>query len=400
MRKLKRRVRWTAVNLCRLLLAFTFIFSGTVKLIDPQGVQYKLEDYALVFSLTEFVPTLLIQVAAILLGVMEFMLGIYMLFGIRRRVTATMMLAFMLVMTPLTLYLALRNPVQDCGCFGEAVVLTNWQTFWKNVVLLVAVLVIIPNLRRLTRFITERNQWVISLYSLLFSLSFAFYNLYYLPVVDFRPYHVGADVLQGLRDEWEGKNLEMKYSDFSIQMGDGSDITEQWLAEPGYKFLLVAPWLERADDSAMDRVNDAYDYCQLHGYPFLCLTSSGDDEIMRWCDYTGAEYPFALTDGTVLKTMVRSNPGLVLLYGSVIVKKWPYTDFPQIEESTPKLEQLEQLEQGLPKQRGKASEALSLLLLFVVPLLLFSLLDRLWIGSKFYKKYKIRHTILKNVTKS
>ncbi len=395
MRKLKRRLWWTVANLCRLLLAFTFIFSGIVKQIDPQGVQYKLEDYAQAFGLTAFFFPLLLPVMAVLLGVAEFVLGIYMLFGIRRRITATLLLTFMLVMTPLTLYLAIVNPVQDCGCFGDALVLTNWQTFWKNVVLLAALLVVITHLRCLTRFITERNQWVISLYSLLFSVAFAFYNRYYLPVVDFRPYHVGADVLQGLRDEWEGKSDQMRYSDFAIQLTDGSDVTESWLSAGGYKFLLVSPWLERADDSAMDRVNEVYDYCRKNGYSFLCLTSSGEDEMMRWRDYTGAEYPFAWTDGTALKTVIRSNPGLVLLRGSVVVRKWPYTDFPILDENSPRLEQLKQ---DMPKQRDKAGDALRLLLLYVVPLSLFSFLDGLWIGSKYYKKYKRRHTNLKRNT--
>lgn len=384
-------MKWALVNVCRLFLAATFIFSGIVKLIDPVGVQYKMESYATAFGFFESLPEIAFMCFALALAVCEFMLGIYMLFGIRRRTTAALVLAFLLVVTPLTLYLALKNTIVDCGCFGDAWVLTNWHTFWKNVVLLGAVLVVMFNTRRQNRIISERNQWLISLYSLIFSLVFAFHNLYYLPAMDFRPFRVGTDVLKGLHDEWEGKSLKTDYSDFSIQMvgEDGEDVTEEWLAQSGYKFLLVAPFLEKADDSAADQLNDVYEYCRQMAYPFVCLTASSLEDIEEWVDYNGAEYPFAWTDGTLLKTMIRSNPGLILLKGSVIVKKWPNTDFPKMDEQSPKIEEM--VKDG-GTAGGRLSGSLKLVLLFVVPMLLIIFLDGLWIGSKYYKKYKIRHT--------
>ncbi len=384
------------VNVCRLLLAFTFIISGAVKLIDPQGVQYKLQEYAVAFGLFDTAPELLCICMALLLAVGEFMLGIYMLFGIRRRITTAIMLVFMLLVTPLTLYLALKNPIQDCGCFGDAWVLTNWQTFWKNVILLLAVLVVLCNLRRVSRFISERNQWLASLYSIIFSVAFVFHNLYYLPPIDFRPYREGTDILKEMYKEWEGKSTENKYMDFGIQMvgDDGEDVTLEWLEKPGYKFMMVAPWLDKADDSAADQLNEIYEYCQRQGYPFVCLTSSLQEDIERWIDYNGAEYPFAWIDGTLLKTMIRSNPGLLLLRGSVIVKKWPYTDFPKVDEHSPGMEQLVP---SSPERADMLGSTLKLVLLFVGPLLVILFLDGLWVGSKYYKKYKIRHT---NLTKT
>ena len=393
MNKIKSRLRWTLVGLCRLLLALTFIFSGAVKLIDPIGVQYKMESYATAFGFSHILPEIAFLCFALALAVTEFLLGINMLFGIRRRLTAGLVLAFMLIVTPLTLWLAVKSTLVDCGCFGDAWVLTNWQTFGKNIVLLAAILVVVTNLRRLRRMISERNQWLISLYSLVFSVAFALYNLYYLPVIDFRPFSVGTDVLQGLHDEWEGKSQKNEYSDFAIMMVEqgGEDVTEEWLEQPGYKFLLVAPFLEKADDSAADQLNEIYEYAGRMGYPFVCLTSSSQENIEQWVDYNGAEYPFACTDGTLLKTMIRSNPGLILLNGPVIVGKWPNTDYPKVDEQSPEIEKLVEIAEG---KRGKVSGSLRLMLLFVVPMLLFLFLDSLWIGSKYYKRYKIRHTNL------
>ncbi len=387
----KRKVnlwRWVVVNVCRLLLAATFIFSGTVKLIDPQGVQYKLEDYAVAFGMYDYVQGLAALVLALVLAMLEFMLGIYVFFGIRRRKSMLVILAFLLVMTPLTLYLALKNPVVDCGCFGDAIKFTNWQTFWKNIVLLAMTIVALFNLRRMTRFISERNQWLISFYSFLFGLVFAGYNLYRLPVVDFRPYHIGANLLQGIMDERYGTDTSMQYIDFAIQSLDGEDITETWLQQDGYKFLLVAPYLNQADDANADRINNLYEYCQQYDYPFLCLTSSTEDDMEQWRDATGAEYPIAWTDGVVLKTVVRSNPGLLLLQDGTIIMKYAHTQLPDVQHDSPRIE--DDRKQNAP-QRNYLRDAFRLLSWFILPLFLIVFLDGLWVGSKYYRRYKIRH---------
>ena len=123
--------------MARLVVVVTFTFSGAVKLNDPLGTAYKLQDYAQAFGLQALMQGVTPVVLSVVLAMLEFSVGIYLLFGIRRRRTSILALAFMLAFTPLTLYLAVANPVRDCGCFGDALVLTNWQTFWKNVVLLV-----------------------------------------------------------------------------------------------------------------------------------------------------------------------------------------------------------------------------------------------------------------------
>ncbi len=392
----QKKLRWLTVNFCRLLLSATFLFSGVVKLIDPRGTQYKIEDYAALWDLSAFVPHLAPLVLAVALAIVEFYVGFNLFFGIRRRTTTRLALLLMVVMTPLTLYLAWADVQMDCGCFGDAVHLTNWQTFGKNLILLLASLVVVRYYRMLTRFITERNQWLLSLYALVFSLFLAIRCVHYLPVMDFRPYRIGTDLPKAMEAEWESMDGEMRYADFSIQTLNGEDVTFEWLQKPGYKFLLVSPYLELANDDAMDCVNTLYDYCRRQGYPFLALTSSTEEAIDRWKDITGAEYEFAQTDGTTLKTVIRSNPGLLLLHGGTIFQKWSCNNLPQVEELTAPLEQTPL---GQMQVQSKWHTAYRLLLWFVIPLLLWTLIDRVWVGSKYYKRHKIRKRIFNNKEK-
>ena len=386
----QKKLRWLIVNLCRLLLSATFLFSGVVKLIDPRGTQYKIEDYAALWDMSALVPHFVPLVMAVVLAILEFYVGFNLFFGIRRRTTTRLALLLMVVMTPLTLYLAWADVQMDCGCFGDAIYLTNWQTFGKNLVLLLAAIVVVRYYRLLTRFITERNQWLLSLYALVFSLFLAIYNVHYLPVMDFRPYRIGTDLPKAIEAEWESTDGEMRYADFAIQTLEGEDITFEWLQQPGYKFLLVLPYIELANDGATDRINALYDYCHQQGYSFLALTSSTEDVIDHWKDITGAEYEFAQTDGTALKTVIRSNPGLLLLHGGIIYQKWSCNNLPQAEELS---DPLEQTNMGQMQSRSRLRATYRLLLWFIIPLLLWTLIDRIWVGSKYYKRHKIHKAI-------
>ena len=135
-------MRKIVVNFARLLLALTFILSGFVKAVDPQGTQYKITDYLAAMGLRQWVPDFLALGTSVVLLAVEFIIGICLLFAIHRRLVSKLTLVIMVAMTALTLWLAIENPISDCGCFGDAIVLTNWQTFWKNVVLLTAALII------------------------------------------------------------------------------------------------------------------------------------------------------------------------------------------------------------------------------------------------------------------
>ena len=413
-------------TVCRFVLAVVFIFSGFVKAIDPLGTQYKIQDYFDAFGWAGVFPDYIPFLASVLLGMLEFCLGVYLFFGIRRIIAPRAVVAVMAVMTPLTFWLALDNPVSDCGCFGDAVVLTNWETFGKNVVLLVMSLVVLKWRKRIFPLATTRFDWLIALYGFLYILCMTIYCYRHLPVFDFLPYHVGADIRQGMEIP-EGKEpteLETRFvlqkdgvekeftldnypdstwtfvdsrmvvkkqgyeppiHDFSmIRYEDGEDITEQVLADEGYTFLLVAHQLGLTNESRIDLINELYDYCLEYGYAFYCLTSSSDEDIFKWQEDTGAEYPFCLMDNTTLRTMVRSNPGLILLKKGEVVRKWSVVDIPNEYELPGPLEQLPVGEIG---RETLAYRLLGVFVWFAFPLFLMCMVDLAW--ERYRKKREL-----------
>ena len=416
-------MRKILVNIARLLLALTFILSGFVKAVDPLGTQYKINDYLAALHLRDLVPDFATLSASVLLSATEFVIGICLLFAIRRRLLSRLTLCVMVVMTLITLWLAIDDPVSDCGCFGDALVLTNWQTFGKNVVLLIAALIICWQPLDMARMISKTNQWIVLNYAALFILFVAGYCLYDLPMFDFRPYHVGANIQEGMEVpegaqqpqfettfilEKDGQRKEFTIDnypdstwtfidsktiqtaegyvppihDFTITTEDG-DITTEVLEKEGYTFLLISPHLENADDSYFDRINLLYEYCQDNGYPFYCLTASTDRARSRWCDMTGAEYPFCTTDETTLKTMIRSNPGLMLLHQGTIIRKWSHNSLPKEQQLTQRLEDSELGKMPGDSVPGKIAK---LLMWFVLPLMLLTIADRLWTWTKWLRK--------------
>ena len=368
-------IRKVTINAIRLVLSLTFLFSGTVKLIDPRGTQYKIEDYSAAFGIASLVPEWLPLVLACVLATVEFLMGVYLLFGIRRRLTLSTAICFLFIMTPLTLYLAINDPVSDCGCFGDALVLSNWQTFGKNVALLVLSIIALYNYKQMPHFVGKRYEWIVALAAFVFAVLFASYNIWRLPIIDFRPYHVGADIRKAWQDdqqdygefvttfimEKDGIQKEFALEDYPDStwtfidtkttqiepskrtgVGDlliqdvetGEDITLQILEDPAWTLLLIAPYLEKADDGVMGELLELYDFSKEAGssLKFYCLTSSGEQAIENWKEMTGAEYPFCYADAVVLKTMIRSNPGLMLLRDGKVVRKWPSTDLPTTKE--------------------------------------------------------------------
>lgn len=409
------------MNVCRFLLAAVFIFSGFVKAVDPLGSFYKIQDYLTAFGIISWFPAYLPLLFAIVLSSAEFCVGVFLFFGVRRKIASTLALLLMSVMTPLTLYLALANPVSDCGCFGDAWVLTNWQTFGKNIVLLVAAITVFRDRKLMFRFVTLKIEWMVSLYTLLFVFALSFYCLEYLPVLDFRPYKIGTNIKAGMeipegakpsvfesrfvlekdgrRQEFtldnypdstwtfvetrtvlKEKGYEPPIHDFSmISLGTGEDITDSVLSDKGYAFLLVAHRIEEADDSNIDLINEIYDYSTEHGYGFYALTSSPDEEIGMWRERTGAEYPFCQMDDITLKTIIRSNPGLLLIKDGTILNKWSDNQLPDeyvLNDS------LDKLELGQQKQENNLHTIGYVLLWFIVPLTLVIGIDILVIKRR------------------
>ncbi len=327
-------------------------------------------------------PDIAILLLSVALSVMEFSIGIFLLFAIRRRLTSRLAVIMLGVMTPLTLWLALTNPVSDCGCFGDALVLTNWQTFWKNVVLLCAAIVVVCWPLQMFRFVSRSNQWIVVNYTILFILAIAGWSLYDRPQFDFRPYHIGTNLRDGWQRAMEGEDLP--YLDFYLERVDNDeDITEEVLNDEGYTFLLISPHLEQADDSQLDQINQVYEYAQDNGCAFYGMTASGQQAIGHWCDITGAEYPFCQTDEIPLKTIIRSNPGLLLLKDGVIINKWSHNMLPDEADLN---EPLATSELGQLPDDSVMRRIIMLLLWFVLPLSLLTIADRLWAWTRWIRR--------------
>ncbi len=413
------------VNACRFLLGIVFIFSGFVKAVDPLGSFYKIQDYLTAFGMASWFPSYLPLFFGIVLAAVEFSVGIFLFWGIRKNVASILALLFMAVMTPLTLYLALTNPVSDCGCFGDAWILTNWQTFGKNIVLLIAAISVFKWKAWMVRFITAKMEWMVSMYTLLFVFALAFYCLGDLPILDFRPYKIGTDIKAhmeipegakpsvfesrfilekgGKRQEFtlenypdttwkfietrtilKEKGYEPPIHDFSIMnLETGEDITDQVLSDQEYTFLLIAHRIEQADDSNIDLINEIYDYSVEHGYAFYAITSSREEEIELWRDKTGAEYPVCQMDDITLKTIIRSNPGLLLLKDGVILNKWSDHRLPDDYVLT---DSLDKLELGQLKQENDWQTIGYVLLWFIIPLLMIIGVDILVIKRREKKR--------------
>ncbi|MCI6130660.1 BT_3928 family protein [Prevotella sp.] len=412
------------VNLCRMALALTFILSGYVKAIDPLGTQYKLNDYAAAMHLSEYIPDWLTLTGAIALAMTEFALGIFMLFAIRRHLVSRLMTAMMVMMTLITVWIFIANPVKDCGCFGDAIKLTNGETLLKNIVLLAAAIVTAMRPLDMARLISKSNQWIVTNYTLVYIVCTSLYCLYALPTFDFRPYHIGADIKKGMEipegaeqpefettfilkkngqtreftldnypdSTWEfvdSKTIQTRQGyeppihDFSLtDTKTGEDITDNVLSHKGYTFLLISRSLAYADDSNFGDIDQIYEYASEHNIPFYCVTASTDSDINRWRDLTGAEYPFCTADETTLKTIIRSNPGLLLLKDATIIGKWSHNQLPDPDELTASPDQLPI---GQLPDDGVTDKLIKVLLTFLLPLTLLTIADRLWAWSKWVR---------------
>ena len=421
------KIKSILVNLSRTLLALTFIFSGFVKAIDPLGSQYKIAEYLEAVQLSAYIPDWAQLILSVGLSAIEFTLGVMLLLAIRRRLASKLSLIMMVVMTLVTLWLTVSNPIQDCGCFGDAIHLTNTQTFIKNLILLTAAIILACWPLYQIRFVSKTNQWIAFYFTIVFIVTASTMSLYHLPIFDFRPYYIGQNIKKGMEipkgaklttykttficeknavtkeftendypyndSTWVFKDthqeiLEKGYEppihDFSItDEKTGEDLTDSILTKDGYTFLLIAPVLERADDSNFGEIDAIYEYAKENGYGFYGLTASTDKAVKHWRDITGAEYPFYTMDGTTLKTIIRSNPGLVLLYKGTIINKWSHNDLPkQAELNAP----LSLIEVGREPENETWTKIVLILICYIFPLTLLIVADRIWSWTRWVRK--------------
>ena len=376
-----KRAKTIMAAFSRTLLGLVFIFSGAVKAIDPLGTVYKIEDYLKAFGgfFTDLLPAA--EAAAWTLIILELLLGVCMVFNVRTKWTSWIALLFYCVMTPLTLYIALTNPVSDCGCFGDAIVLTNWQTFWKNVVLIIlAILLVI--LRKSTRPLWRGwMELVIAATTIAAAISFMTWTKQHLPIADFRPYKVGNHLPTIMEDyepdqyeytyicakdsieqaftaenypdstwtlvRYESKLIKKGYDspihDLEIINTYGDDLTWDILESEEPVTLVIMYDLTKTDKSQMAKVEALYsslaqsyttpvdtiqsdttlhDTTPDYTTPFYIITGSSDEVSTFAQEYPTLGECICTCDPVTLKTIVRANPGVIVLQNGTVIDKY------------------------------------------------------------------------------
>lgn len=361
---METQVKKALFRILRLLLGALFVFSGITKCIDPTGGAIKIEDYFVAWGL-DGIPWWVCMSLSVAQNVVEFATGFMLLCGAFVNVASGVALAFMVFYTPLTLYIALANPVSDCGCFGDAFTITNWQTFWKNIFFL-AVAVAVFAWRKIDgRGGKWWRQLALTATGAAVAMLITIKGITDEPIIDFRPYAVGTNIRasmtipdgapvteykttfvlekDGVRQEFDEHNYPYDDStwvyidsrsevikegytppiaDFTFTMPDGEIVTDRLLDSPAPVFLAVSPKLEKADKGEMAKLGHQCEMARKNGFEFYVATSSANsalDEAMR---QAGTHLDFLFADETMLKTMARSNPGLLILQSGVVVAKY------------------------------------------------------------------------------
>ncbi len=360
----------------RIVVGLVFIFSGFVKGIDPWGSAYKFSDYFIAMNLEWLVWSAF--PLGILLAFTEFAIGIGLLFHAFYRFASWMALVFMIFFTGLTLWIAIENPVTDCGCFGDALVLTNWQTFYKNLVLILLTLIVFYYRNRIFPVPGRKAGAILFGASVLIYAGFVIYSYNHLPVFDFRPYRVGVHIPEAMavpaeapRDEYENilyyknrktgevkefsqenypwqdtinwqfhdaesilisKGYEPPIHDFTIETIEGENIIDFFLYDERFVFMVVAYDLNRFNTSRLEPINALAGWAAEQGMSFIGLTSTHLEDAEIFARDHGIPFDFFSCDEITLKTIIRSNPGLVVLKDGTVMAKYHVNDIPSPEE--------------------------------------------------------------------
>ncbi|HYQ58920.1 MAG TPA: BT_3928 family protein [Draconibacterium sp.] len=363
-------------QLSRILFGIVFIFSGFVKGIDPLGSAYKFTDYFNAMGLEGLLW------AAFPLGVLlafaEFAIGVAFLFNWQMRIFSWLGLLFMAFFTPLTLWIAIKNPVTDCGCFGDALVISNWETFYKNLVIIVLAIIVVVNRNWFADKVKNKVPALASIFVFIVYFGIVYYSYNHLPIIDFRPYKTGTNIpeamsipddapqevyentfyyknkntgeVQEFSEEnypwqdtlnWEYHDMESELvqegyeppiHNLTIETPDGEDIKDFFIYDENYVFMLIAYDLAKTDTDSHEEINNLANWAIDKGLSFICLTSTLPDESIIFAEENGAPYEFFNSDEITLKTIIRSNPGLLLIKDGTILDKWHANDIPSPEE--------------------------------------------------------------------
>jgi len=352
----------------RLIVGTVFIFSGFVKGLDPMGTMFKIEDYFIAYG-TEWAMPLALTIT-ILLCTAEFVIGVLLILNVRIKIVTWLLLIIMSGFTIMTFFDALYNPVPDCGCFGDALILTNWQTFYKNVVLMFFVLIILFTGKLSRPGLSLKTQNIIALCVVILFAGFSVYSYNRIPILDFREWKVGSDMApddagksltyliysnsetgeqkEFLSNElpwqdsvwmsqWEFVDIRIddsgviKSHELQIIDAEGNDQTEVFLENPDYQFLLTVFDLDKSNKKALSKASLLFEEVDKNGYSFIMLTNALQDDIENFRKEFQVDFDIYNADDIVLKTMIRSNPGLMLLKDGKIINKWHYHSLPSFQ---------------------------------------------------------------------
>jgi len=351
------------------------MFSGFVKGIDLWGVNYKFIDYFNAWGLEFFIP--FAMVLSVLLSGTEVIIGISLICNTFMSIISVITFLFIIFFTSITFLILKTNPVSDCGCFGDAIIMTNQETFFKNIILLVFALILLIYHKKYTPVKTSRKSIIFVISSLCAFFLIMNYSFRHLPIIDFRPFKTGTNIPQAMRipknaKKAEYKNIfvykniksgeEKKFSEenypwedslnwsfvsmksklihkgdepkiynFNIMTKDGEDVKDFFLYDNKPSFFLILKDIKTADFSKAQKINRLSVYAKKNNINFIALTAAPDEDIKRIREKYNFTFDFFNTDQIVLKTMIRSNPGLILIKKGTIIKKWSKNDIPAVE---------------------------------------------------------------------
>ncbi len=367
-------------QIVRYLVGGLFIFSGLIKLNDPRGLQIKLEEYFEVFAsdktewglaslsgLWHFLLPYSLWLGTTL-SVLEVVLGVHLLVKYRYRFSLWALLGMIIFFTFLTFYSALFNKVTDCGCFGDAIKLTPWQSFSKD--LLLWALLSFLLFQKETD--TEKTVWKIatSITSTVLAIVLAIWAIEHLPPLDFRAYRIGSDIKKNMTysgtpkygaevytftnkktkgtestPKYAGKFLDTntykyksyekpllnpevnpKITDYRVSSPEGADVTQKTFE--GKKLLIVIADFKNVDVKAMKKINDLARLLEAKKIETMILTNAGSEEFDKFRHEHQISIPYYSADKVVLKTMIRSNPGIMYWENAVVKNMWHYNDIP------------------------------------------------------------------------
>ena len=378
MMNFRLKLRLYLVNVFRLIIALTMIASGLVKLLDPLGMVYKLQVYTNYLDID--VDALWMKVIVVALSVVELQLGVYLFLGIRRRTSAWITFLIMLGFLGITTYFYFNGGVNDCGCFGAALELSQDHTVVKNIILVAMLAYIVRFPHKMRRLVTERNQVIATVYVFCYAIVIALYSLHYLPLVTFTDYRVGED--WGRQYQYGEEPARDGILNLSFYTEEGTDVASSILNDHSTTLLLTLPDAKTADDSSADRINDIYDWAIDNDCGIYALVGTLAD-YQNWKDRTGASYTCLSADADVIKNMVRSSPGMLLIDKGILKGKWGTNNLPTKAEVASLVSD---------KTSPDASENMTwarILLLLIAPLVILVILDGLWLGRK-YHGHRIR----------